>query len=295
MLLDLAIALNSTPNIEMEISKSRSDLQSVEYEINRLLRYADEFLQLDLKWSHLANKEDFEVIYDLDANKKQSWEEIYCTGREFAGSMVALLQEVHSVTRHPTLTSYINRFANTWVEQTEDLQSQVEEAKKLMQNSDVRPWSVTQMIRLFETQIEMLKATKITLAGLKSSNLYKQENGIPMTDNAGYSTINIKNFQGIWGNVESSNVNQNFSQSISEGDLTSLIQFLRSIDVPSEDLDELSNILAEETPSADKTSGPRLSRWIGNMISKSASGTWKFGLGVASGVLAKAISSYYGW
>lgn len=109
-------------------------------------------------------------------------------------------------------------------------------------------------------------------------------------------SINIQNFQGILGNVSSSNVSQDLKMSIQTNDFKSLAEFLKAKGVSTEDISELQKAISDDPkPESPKSLGEKVSGWIGKMISKAASGAWNIGVQAAGTVLANAISAYYGF
>lgn len=84
--------------------------------------------------------------------------------------------------------------------------------------------------------------------------------------------------------------------SIKHGDFRTLRQHLASLQVPTIDIEALEGALTEDgVPQEPRKLGPRVGRWIGDMVTKSASGAWKSTIGVASKVLTDAVFEYYGW
>jgi len=107
--------------------------------------------------------------------------------------------------------------------------------------------------------------------------------------------ININNFQGILGNVSDSAVSQKLDMNINRGDFDGLSQFLKSNGIKKEDIAELKKALkSEPKPLASGNFGEKVSQWIGDMMSKAASGIWKIAVGAAGTLLTKAIWAYYG-
>jgi hypothetical protein len=104
----------------------------------------------------------------------------------------------------------------------------------------------------------------------------------------------------ITGNVQnvatgSSNFSQISKIKITHSDFSSLADHLREEGVEESDLKELQQALADDGAEAErKPFGKRATAWMGKMIGKAASGTWKVSIDVASNVLAKALSQYYG-
>ena len=109
-------------------------------------------------------------------------------------------------------------------------------------------------------------------------------------------TIHIENFQGILGNVTGSTVNQDNTINIQQADFESLTRFLESKGVEQDDIEELKKAVKEETSiESSERFGSKVSAWIGKIMSKAASGTWKIGVSVASQVLTAALKQYYGY
>jgi len=107
--------------------------------------------------------------------------------------------------------------------------------------------------------------------------------------------IIIENFQGIIGDVSNSTVTQNLTMSIKEGDFDSLADFLKSKGVDEVDVKTLEVALdADPKPKESGKFGTKVSQWMGFMLQKAAGGTWEIALGAAGGLLADAVSRYYG-
>ncbi len=90
---------------------------------------------------------------------------------------------------------------------------------------------------------------------------------------------------------------ENLSQevhSVLKGDMESLLAYLRSINIDSQDLAIIREAVSVEKPPTNGKFGSRVSEWIAKMIGKAAAGTWDASLNTASGLLGDALSSYYG-
>lgn len=112
----------------------------------------------------------------------------------------------------------------------------------------------------------------------------------------GATEIHIQTFQGVLGNIEGSTVTQNLNINITKNDFPSLASYLESKDVSSEDIKELEKAISEDpTPSSPEKYGKKTSGWIGKMVSKAASGAWQIGVGSAGGLLAQALSAFFGF
>jgi len=103
------------------------------------------------------------------------------------------------------------------------------------------------------------------------------------------------NFQGVLGSVTESNLTQNLQMTIHKDDIDGLKNYLSSLKIEKDDIEELEKALhVDPRPSKAQQFGQKVSSWIGNMVQKSASGGWEIGVAVAGQLLAQAISAYYG-
>ena len=103
------------------------------------------------------------------------------------------------------------------------------------------------------------------------------------------TTINGGNTQVIGQATDSNLIN-----GVVAGDVQSLKKSLSELKVPNAEIEELGAILIEEpqlTPSG--TYGPKLSKWVGKLVEKSADGSWKVAIGAAGGLLASALRAYF--
>jgi hypothetical protein len=98
------------------------------------------------------------------------------------------------------------------------------------------------------------------------------------------------------GNIASgsSHFSQDAEVNVTQGNIESLTEYLKSKGINAEDAEELNQALADESSPPKEGYGPKVSAWIGKMISKSASGAWKIGTDVAVPLITKAIGAYYG-
>lgn len=82
---------------------------------------------------------------------------------------------------------------------------------------------------------------------------------------------------------------------IQAGDAKALAQTLTNAGISKPDAEQFAQIVATEQPeSKAEPFGPKAKAWIGDNIKKALDGTWKIGLGVATGVLTKAAIKYHG-
>ena len=108
--------------------------------------------------------------------------------------------------------------------------------------------------------------------------------------------INIKNFQGVLGDVTDSELNQNLEMTISESNnFEELAKYLAEHNVPEKDIVELKYAIDSDGDIGSTGQfGSSVSSWIGNMCSKAASGGWSISLATAANVLGTGISKFYG-
>ncbi|WP_437207088.1 hypothetical protein [Planctomicrobium sp. SH664] len=118
-----------------------------------------------------------------------------------------------------------------------------------------------------------------------------EEKAIAMTS----QNIHINSFQGILGDVAGSTVTQNLNMSIKAGDFNSLKQRLTEAGITAEDLESLKEALnADPKPTSPSGFGPKVSAWIGTMMTKAASGAWDVTVATAGNLIPAAITAYYG-
>ncbi len=104
----------------------------------------------------------------------------------------------------------------------------------------------------------------------------------------------------IMGNVGnlatgSSDFTQQSLFSVVKGNLESLERYLSASGVPPDELKELKTALGDDPKPTEKGKfGPKVSGWIGKMVSRAASGAWDITANTAGGLLAQAIGTYLG-
>ena len=81
---------------------------------------------------------------------------------------------------------------------------------------------------------------------------------------------------------------------VEKGDIDSLLNFLRDLNLGDDDLSEIKDVVSSEPNATDGRYGPKVRAWLGGMISKAASRTWNIGVETASKVLTEALNRYYG-
>ena len=107
--------------------------------------------------------------------------------------------------------------------------------------------------------------------------------------------FNIKNMQGIVGNVSGGTINQNNQMNIKEMDFDSLAKYLAENNVSFSDIQNLKNAIeVDPTPTEPNKLGEKVSGWIGSMVGKAASGSWDISVATAGTLLAESIAKFYG-
>lgn len=157
----------------------RNDFLPVAQILYRLLNYADTFDRYNTEdWSHLKHKEDFNKVYTLPQDQRAILEDLYGTGRDISVFMSRKLEAFNDSGEYPTLSSYINSFQGGWLYQLDILTGLSEDAKSIASNlGGYSPWAIDQMIILYNKQLVILEQVKKCLDSLKSSDIYKWENG----------------------------------------------------------------------------------------------------------------------
>ena len=99
------------------------------------------------------------------------------------------------------------------------------------------------------------------------------------------------------GNValQGGTVTQNNTVNVEKGNWALLETLLREIKIEQARIDELKDILENEPPKAKDQFGTRLSKWIGAICAKAATGVYSIPFDVISNVLAGAICKYMGF
>ncbi|EHA1127831.1 hypothetical protein FG475_22805 [Vibrio navarrensis] len=189
--------------------KIRSDFEEVSGLIGRLISIGEEFRGKDNWWSHLKHKEDWgELVWPIkDHRVKSKIERVYSDGRDMELFLSEELESInYDITKYPTLTAVVERFDGTWIDEIEALEQTLNEANEAKDQNDQSCWAFDQMVVTFKEQIALAKVVRQTLNLLKSTNLYKLENGIPVEKEI--STLHISNVSNSNISVQSENVSQ---------------------------------------------------------------------------------------
>lgn len=102
----------------------------------------------------------------------------------------------------------------------------------------------------------------------------------------------------IYGGTNTVAAGDNFTQetqTVSAGDVESVLNLLKQSGLPNDEAIVLKKALKAEPEAAPGKLGPKVSKWLSQAVTKAASGVWKIGVEVAPRVIMKALESYYGW
>jgi hypothetical protein len=102
---------------------------------------------------------------------------IYSTGRDCAIALSDFLVSFNYPEQHPTLTHFVHSLEGGWLYEINELKEISNIAKEAAKSVERCPWSVEQMISLFDKQLELVEAARKTVDNLKETRLYKLENG----------------------------------------------------------------------------------------------------------------------
>lgn len=275
------------------IEVHRLDFKPAQDDFCRLLLYAQAFSDFDPDWVEVKNSNEGFNLYHDDTEKGKLYRKTCRDGRELAAAMASMITEFEDVQRFPTLTSYVNRFHDTWVADVPSLTEHNRDLIDYLEKNPRSPWTMGWIQQMFEKEIHLLKAVQIVLDNLIRSDLYMKENG--GINRPPQGPVHIENFQGVFGTVHNSKISQSFGSQIKSGDLESLKTALLGLGINSEDVKEIGQILESSHPPTKGQYNQKIAEWIGKMVSKCALGTWQFSLETASSVLGQAISTYLGW
>lgn len=106
--------------------------------------------------------------------------------------------------------------------------------------------------------------------------------------------IHINNFQGVMGDVTSSDVNQNLNMDVRIGNMDELTLALRKLELPEQDIDELKSAIQDDGSIENSgTFGTKVNAWISKMVEKALSGSCKIAAETAVAVLTDYLKKYY--
>ncbi len=101
----------------------------------------------------------------------------------------------------------------------------------------------------------------------------------------------------IYGNQNTVATGEQVSQHITtvqQGNVDSLLDHLLGLDIEDAELGELQAVIEDEPTASEGEYGPKVKAWLGGMVSKAATGTWKVGVEAGTKMLTNALNQYYG-
>ncbi len=153
---------------------TRPNFKEVQSQLDTLESYASQAYKYNLEdWPFLKDKCNG-IIYELGGN----FELIYNTGRDLAVFISSRFGAFYDVGTYPTLKSFVDSFDETWLNQInilEGIASSVNSEQEKWQNN----WAYSEMVQLFEKEIEILRASNTILIDLRDSNTYRNKSGLP--------------------------------------------------------------------------------------------------------------------
>ncbi|MEC4090155.1 hypothetical protein [Pseudoalteromonas rubra] len=214
--------------------KVRTDFEEVSGLISRLISIGEEFRVKDAWWAHLKNNEDWgELVWPIkDHSVKHKIERVYADGRDMELFLSEELQSINfDITKYPTLTSVVERFDGTWIDNVDSLEQTIHEAIEAKEQNGQASWAFDNMVSTFKEQIALAKVVRQTINLLKNTNLFKLENGIPMEKET--NTVNISNVSGSNISVQSENVNQQLN--VDDALFDNIIKAIKSSEIESKE------------------------------------------------------------
>lgn len=104
-----------------------------------------------------------------------------------------------------------------------------------------------------------------------------------------------QNISGNIGNVAAgSHIQQASTLNITQGNIQTLRDYLKQQGVNEEEIDHLEVAIREDGNLKGNAFGQKVAVWMGKMIQKAASGTWKMATDVGAKLLTEALKHYYG-
>lgn len=143
--------------------------------------------------------------------------------------------------------------------------------------------------RALELTIELERsipaAADIVLEPEKSESIDKQE----------VSKIINQTIYGNYTEISNTGDGANIGVQTIKGNSEELEKALEAYGISEDSVKELSEIVQSEEPtSKDEPFGQKAKNWLLNNLKKAEDGTWKVGISVATDVIKKAVSGYYG-
>ncbi len=101
----------------------------------------------------------------------------------------------------------------------------------------------------------------------------------------------------IYGNQNTVATGEQVTQQVTtveQGNVESLLNYLRTLNVDDADLNELQHAIATEPAASEGSYGPKVKTWLGGMVAKATAGMWRISLETVTKGLTDALNGYYG-
>jgi len=157
--------------------KIRTDFQSIKEEVFRLNEYGKIFHSIGNNYTNFKNQEDFFQIYSLDEIVKNIFDKLYNSGADCSFAIYHILENINYFDFYPTLTDLVNELEEkiSCISKLEIILSESEEAHNKL---DTPLYSIQEMNRLHEKQIDYLSKIEDVILKIRKSHLYKEENNL---------------------------------------------------------------------------------------------------------------------
>lgn len=108
-------------------------------------------------------------------------------------------------------------------------------------------------------------------------------------------TYNIRNLQGVAGEISGGKLSQTMTLNVHQGDLASLRRALTESGIADDDISDLEKAIRQDGELVKRDGfGSKVSKWIGGMFTKAAEGTISGGIETISSLVTSFLKSYYG-
>jgi len=176
-------------NIEFKI---RKDFQSIEEEIFKLNEYGKIFHDIRNEYTRFKNQEDFYQIYSLEEEFQKTFDELYSSGANYSFNIYHILENINYFDFYPTLTDLINELGEKFSCVT-NLETILLNSKEAYNQLEFSLYSIEEMNRLHEKQLNYLSNIQDIIATVKESELYKNENNILNLNRDSFDYIKLRN------------------------------------------------------------------------------------------------------
>lgn len=154
------------------------DFQEVKKEIFALHHIGEALGNYENNWVNFKNEEGFKLVYKLDSEQREAYEQIYVDGIACSWEVKNLLVTINTdLSAYPTLTATINKIRKHWLntERINEYRNTYLKSKNLYEKFNHSNYVIRAMQQLFNKQIELLEEAMRLVKMLENSDLYKRE------------------------------------------------------------------------------------------------------------------------